>query len=218
MFGGMKGLLFITHQTEKYDYLQSVEIALKGGCRQIQLRMKDASISEVEKTAVQAKMLCDAYRADLYLNDHVEVCLKVKAKGVHLGKSDMSPLEARSILGDGYIIGGTANTFEDILHLSSQGVDYIGLGPFRFTTTKKNLSPVLGLEGYRDIIRQCNEHGIDLPILAVGGITINDVPALMQTGVSGIAVSSSILNADDPVIIISTQITQIEQINTDKNL
>jgi thiamine-phosphate pyrophosphorylase len=195
----MKGLLFITHRTEKYDYLQSVEIALRGGCRQIQLRMKDACVMEVEKVAVQAKALCDEYGADLYLNDHVEACLKTLTTGVHLGKMDMSPLEARTILGEKYIIGGTANTFDDILHLEKQEVNYIGLGPFRFTATKKNLSPVLGLEGYRGIVNLCRERGINLPILAVGGITVDDIPDIMQTGVSGVALSSSILNAQNPV-------------------
>ena len=195
----MNGLLFITHRTEKYDYLQSVEIALQGGCRQIQLRMKDVLVEEVEKSAIQAKMLCDEYGAGLYVNDHVEVCRKMNLAGVHLGKSDMPPSEARSILGDKYIIGGTANTFEDILFLSGQGVDYIGLGPFRFTATKKNLSPVLGLEGYRNTIRLCRESGIHLPVFAVGGITLDDIPEIMRTGVAGVALSSAILEADNPV-------------------
>ena len=195
----MKGLLFISHQTEKYDYLQSVAIALQGGCQQIQLRMKDALIGEVEKTAIQAKALCDDYGAVLYVNDYVEVCLNVKATGIHLGKSDMPPSEARIILGEKFIIGGTANTFDDIRFLSGQGVDYIGLGPFRFTATKKNLSPVLGLEGYRNILRLCAENDIHLPILAIGGITCDDIPDIMKTGVAGIALSSTILNAVNPI-------------------
>ncbi|MDR2916687.1 MAG: thiamine phosphate synthase [Tannerella sp.] len=195
----MNGLLFITHQTEKYDYLQSVEIALKGGCRQIQLRMKDAFVMEVEKVAQRAKALCDEYEAALYIDDHVGICRKVKAAGVHLGELDMPIPEARSILGDEYIIGGTANTLEDIERLCKQGADYIGLGPFRFTTTKKNLSPVLGLGGYRNLIKQCRENDINIPILAIGGITVNDIPALMQTGISGIALSSTILNAGNPI-------------------
>jgi thiamine-phosphate pyrophosphorylase len=195
----MEGLLFITHRTEKYDCLQSVEIALAGGCRQIQLRMKDVSAAGVEEAARQAKILCDEYRAALYIDDRVEVCRNVGAAGVHLGKQDMSPAEARAVLGDKYIIGGTANTFEDISILYRQRVDYIGLGPFRFTTTKKNLSPVLGTQGYRAIIQRCRENGIYLPILAIGGITIDDIPDIMQTGVSGIALSSTILNAENPV-------------------
>ena len=191
----MRGLLFITHQTAKYDYLQSVEIALKGGCRQIQLRMKDAAVTEVEKTARLAKALCDAYGADFFLNDYVDICLKVKAKGVHLGKMDMSPVEARTILGKKYIIGGTANTLDDVLRLCDEGVDYIGLGPFRFTETKKNLSPVLGLKGYRDIMKL----DIRMPVLAVGGIKRADMPDLMRTGIAWVALSSAILEAENPV-------------------
>lgn len=195
----MNGLLFITHQTERYNYFQSVEIALEGGCRQIQLRMKDAPVSEVEEVACRVKALCDECNAALYIDDHVDVCRNVNATGVHLGKQDVSPSEARRILGNQYIIGGTANIFEDIDALHKQQVDYIGLGPFRFTYTKKNLSPVLGLEGYRRIMNQCREQAISLPVLAIGGITVDDIPGILQTGVSGIALSSTILCAADPV-------------------
>ena len=195
----MNGLLFITHQTENITYLQSVEIALKGGCRQIQLRMKDAVADEIEVVARQAKTLCDKYHAELYIDDHVEVCRNVGVTGVHLGKSDMSPVDARVILGDQFIIGGTANTYENIVELHKQKVDYIGLGPFRFTTTKKNLSPILGHEGYKEIVAKCRNNNIMLPIFAIGGITINDILDIMKTGVSGIALSSTILNAADPV-------------------
>ncbi|MDR1632686.1 MAG: thiamine phosphate synthase [Dysgonamonadaceae bacterium] len=193
------GLLFITHQTERYTCLQSVEIALKGGCRMIQLRMKEAPLQEVEQTGIIANELCRQYGADLYIDDHVEICRRIGAAGVHLGKSDMPPREARKILGKNFIIGGTANTFDDIRRLNAEGVDYIGLGPFRFTTTKKNLSPVLGLSGYKQITEQCRNQGINLPVFAVGGITANDIPALLNAGVTGIAMSSTILQAENPV-------------------
>ncbi|MCD7899151.1 MAG: thiamine phosphate synthase [Bacteroides sp.] len=195
----MKGLLFISHQTDKYTYLQSIQIALEGGCRQIQLRMKDIPSAKIETVGWRAKKLCDQYQAKLYIDDHVEICKKLNAAGVHLGKLDMSPIEARQILGPGFIIGGTANTFEDIQRLNKVEVDYIGLGPFRFTVTKKNLSPVLGFEGYKSIINQCKKENIHLPLLAIGGITIQDIPGIIETGVSGIALSSTILQADDPV-------------------
>ncbi|OAV73055.1 Thiamine-phosphate synthase [Bacteroidales bacterium Barb6] len=194
----MEGLLFITHQTESIDYLRSMEIALEGGCKHIQLRMKGASIKEVEDVAHRAKALCDRFDALLYIDDHAEVCKKTGAQGVHLGKADMPPAEARRMLGDGFIIGGTANTLEDVAYLYGQGVDYIGLGPFRFTTTKKNLSPVLGLEGYGDILGQCRERGIRLPVFAIGGITADDIPDILRTGVAGVALSSAILTADNP--------------------
>lgn len=173
-------------------------MVLEGGCRHVQLRMKDATEAEVERTARQALRMCGDFGARLYIDDFPAVCRAVGAAGVHLGKTDMPPVEARKIVGDQAIIGGTANTFDDIAALHRQGVDYIGLGPFRFTETKKNLSPVLGLEGYRSIMRACREHGIGLPVVAIGGIASADIPAILATGVSGIALSSSILAASDP--------------------
>ena len=98
-----------------------------------------------------------------------------------------------------FYIGATANTFEDIRLAVERGASYIGLGPYRFTGTKKNLSPILGLDGYRKIIAQCKEAGIDIPIFAIGGITLEDVGPLMETGITGIAVSGAIINAPDPV-------------------
>ena len=93
--------------------------------------------------------ICRKYNATLILNDHVHLVKEIGANGVHLGKSDMSPVKARELLGSNYIIGGTANNMEDIRQLHKSGVDYIGLGPFRFTRTKKNLAPILGIEGYK---------------------------------------------------------------------
>lgn len=195
----MKGLLFITHHTEKYSYLDAASIALEGGCRHIQLRMKDASPLDIKETAIQVKAICNNYGAILYIDDYVDICKDSAAAGVHLGKLDMPLSEARKILGTNFIIGGTANTYEDICSLNNEGADYIGLGPFRFTTTKKNLSPILGLSGYKDIMQKCKENGIDLPVIAIGGITVDDIPELITTGVSGIALSSSILTAKDPI-------------------
>jgi thiamine-phosphate pyrophosphorylase len=161
--------------------------------------MKEAAIREVTEAGICARELCDRYGAELYIDDHVEVCKHIRATGVHLGKADMPPREARSLLGAGFIIGATANTFADIRQLDAEGVDYIGLGPFRFTETKKNLSPTIGLSGYRRIMQQCKREGIRLPVLAIGGITSNDIPAILGAGISGIALSSAILQATDPV-------------------
>lgn len=192
-------LQFITHFTDKYSYYDSARMALEGGCRWIQLRMKDASIGEVEREALRLQRLCKHYGATFIIDDHVELAKRIHADGVHLGKNDMPVAEARALLGKDFIIGGTANTFDDVKAHHAAGADYIGCGPFRFTATKKNLSPVLGLEGYRSIVRQMKEAGIRLPIVAIGGITFEDIPSVMETGVDGIALSGSILRAEDPV-------------------
>ena len=189
---------FITHYTDQYTYLDSVRIALEGGCRWIQLRMKDTPTEDILPIAKETLTLCRQYEATFIIDDHVELAKQIKADGVHLGKLDMPITEARSILGKNFIIGGTANTLEDIRMHYEAGADYIGCGPFRFTTTKKNLSPVLGLEGYREILRKMRMEGIDLPIVAIGGIEKEDIPSLMGTGITGIALSGSILRAKHP--------------------
>ena len=189
---------FITHSNERYGYVEGARLALEGGCRWVQLRMKDASEEEFMAAAEQIGKLCRKHEAVFVLDDHVELVERCGADGVHLGKNDMPVDEARRLLGNDRIIGGTANTFEDIERLHRQGADYIGCGPFRFTTTKKNLSPVLGLEGYKHIVSDMKTHGIDLPIVAIGGILKTDIADIMQTGVTGIAVSGGILNAESP--------------------
>ncbi len=157
-------LQFITHFTDTYSYYDSARMALEGGCRWIQLRMKDTPVDEVEREAIRLQGLCKDYGATFIIDDHVELVKKIHADGVHLGKKDMPVAEARGILGKEFIIGGTANTFDDVKMHYKAGADYIGCGPFRFTTTKKDLSPVLGLEGYRSIILQMKEANIHLPI------------------------------------------------------
>ena len=188
---------FITHTNERYDYIDGVRMALEGGCRWIQLRMKDTSEEDVLKTAKSTRKLCRKYGAVFILDDYVELVERTGADGVHLGKDDMPIDKARRLLGKDKIIGGTANTFEDVKRIYSAGADYIGCGPFRFTTTKKKLSPILGLDGYRRIIEQMNTYGINIPIIAIGGILLQDVSDIMQTGVSGVAVSGAILNANN---------------------
>lgn len=189
---------FITHSNNRYGYVDGARLALEGGCRWVQLRMKEATEAEFMAAAAEIGRLCKEHGATFVLDDHVEWVDKTGADGVHLGKNDMPIDEARKILGNDKIIGGTANTFEDVERLYRQGADYIGCGPFRFTTTKKNLSPVLGLEGYQHIVDQMKSHGINLPIVAIGGILESDIKSILATGVSGIAVSGGILNAENP--------------------
>lgn len=192
-------LQYISHFTPQISYAEGIRMALEGGCRWIQLRMKDAPAEEIIACAEEVIPLCRRHGAKFLLDDHVELVRQLGADGVHLGKNDMPVDEARKFLGPDIIIGGTANTIEDIIRLHKQGADYIGCGPFRFTTTKKNLSPILGLDGYKSIVLKMKELGIDLPIVAIGGITVEDIPAVMGTGVSGIALSGAILGAPDPV-------------------
>lgn len=179
------------------DRIERLEDTLRGGCRWVQLRMKEVTENEYIETGRKALAICRRYGATFIVDDRVEAAMLLGADGVHLGKNDMPAVDARQILGPRFIIGATANTFEDIRHAAEAGADYIGLGPYRFTTTKKNLSPVLGTEGYRRIMDRCRLEGINLPVTAIGGILTDDIPEIMHTGVSGVAVSGLILNSTD---------------------
>ena len=215
-------LQFITHCTERYSYVDSARIALEGGCRWIQLRMKDTDESLLEETALIVQKMCGDYGATFIIDDNVHLVKKIKADGVHLGKNDMPIAEAREILGDDFIIGGTVNTFNDIFKIirntqvgtstssvtnsrqpiaNSQQpkVNYFGCGPFRFTSTKKNLAPILGLEGYENIISNMKRNNINIPLVAIGGITKDDISDILKIGVDGIALSGSVLKAENPV-------------------
>lgn len=189
---------FISHYTERYSYLDGIRLVLDGGLKWVQLRMKDATDADFLRIGAEVRRLCDSYQATFIIDDRVELVREIGADGVHLGKKDMPIAEARKILGDDAIIGGTANTFEDIVLHQRASANYIGLGPFRFTTTKEKLSPILGLEGYRNIMQKVKDAGINIPIVAIGGITVEDVPPLMQTGIAGIALSGAILRAVNP--------------------
>ena len=189
---------FISHTTKSISYLEGIKLALEGGCRWIQLRMKNASDEEFLPLALEVRELCTRSGATFIIDDRVELVEKCGADGVHLGKNDMPLKEARRILPENAIIGGTANTIDDIRQLWIDGADYIGCGPFRFTTTKKNLAPVIGLDGYRKIYSAMNAEGISLPVVAIGGITKDDVADIMQTGMNGIAVSGTVTKAKNP--------------------
>jgi thiamine-phosphate pyrophosphorylase len=188
---------FISQETAVFSHLESIEKACQAGVDWVQLRVKNKSLDEIAATAEKAKSVCDSFNVKLVINDHPSVAKEIGAYGLHLGKEDMPVNEARKIVGPDMIIGGTANTVEDIVQHVKHGANYIGCGPFRFTTTKVKLSPILGLEGYRRIISEIRDLQISIPIIAIGGIEVDDIPAIMGTGMWGIAGSSFIALASD---------------------
>lgn len=185
-------LHFISHEREGKSHEAMIEEACEAGVKWIQLRIKDKSEEQVLLIAQRVRLICSRFKAVFILNDHVLIAKQVNADGVHLGASDMDPLVARTLLSKNSIIGGTANTIEDIRRLKGVGVDYIGLGPFRFTETKEKLSPILGIEGYKEIVKHCMEERIELPIIAIGGVVLGDVESLQLAGVYGVAMSAAI--------------------------
>jgi thiamine-phosphate pyrophosphorylase len=202
-------LQYITHDPDNRMHEILAEESCIAGIKWIQLRMKNVADTLVEEVAGRLKHLCSQHGAKLIINDNLKIALAAGADGVHLGKSDMDVYSARKQAGSSLIIGGTANTLDDIRALSDSGADYIGLGPFRFTSTKEKLSPVLGIEGYYKIMNECSRCGINVPIIAIGGITENDVAELFGTGIHGIAVSGAIgnsANKQETILNIQNQI------------
>lgn len=183
---------YLTFDIPNFTHAELAKQACEGGCQWIQLRTKNKDFDTWLAIAKSVKKVCDAYNCTLIINDSVKICEAVNADGVHLGKNDISPSEARKILGKNKIIGGTANTFADIENLVNQGVDYVGCGPFQFTKTKQNLSKIVGLAGYEKLVQQMQNANITKPLIAIGGIAANDVNNLLETGVHGIAVSGAI--------------------------
>lgn len=190
-------LQYITNTDCPVSVPDQVKGVLEGGCRWIQIRMKEASDDEIKSVVEIVKPLCMEKDAFLLLDDRVELAKSLDVGGVHLGKTDMLPSKARVILGPAAVIGVTANTFDDIKAVRSLDVDYIGIGPYTETSTKKNLAPVLGLEGIRNLHKEMVENEIEIAHVAIGGIRKEDVVPLMETGINGIAVSGAIAFASD---------------------
>ena len=163
------------------------------GVEWIQLRMKAATDAAVAEVATEVLPVCRASGARLIINDRVEVARAVGADGVHLGSLDTPWPEARAALGADFIIGGTVNSVADAERAVAAGaLDYVGVGPFRFTPTKQKLAPVLSADQWRAILATLG----DLPAYAIGGILSGDLPELRQRGLRGVAVSAGLYQAD----------------------
>lgn len=195
-------LQYISQGSTATEQLYNIQQALGAGCNWIQLRYKNATTDEVMTLAAQVKRLCTDHSATFIINDHPHIARAMDTDGVHLGLTDMPIIKARQIVGSNKIIGGTANTLEDVLQRVEEGCSYVGLGPLRFTTTKEKLSPVLGLKGYEEIIEALKHRGITTPVYAIGGIVLEDIQAIMRTGVHGVAVSGIITNYPDKKLLI----------------
>lgn len=194
----ISNLHYISQGATPEAHLENIYRMCRAGADWIQLRLKEESPGTILETAKAAKVICDDFSARLIINDLPEVAREVNADGVHLGKEDSCPVAARQLLGIGKIIGGTANTLVDCEDLLEKQVNYIGLGPFRFTTTKKNLSPVLGAGGYQKLLARLAAHHKNVPVIAIGGIRPADIPILANSGVYGVAMSGWLTSQDNP--------------------
>ncbi|MCR5770441.1 MAG: thiamine phosphate synthase [Butyrivibrio sp.] len=171
---------------------EAVEKAILGGATIIQLREKNIPDDEYIKRAESIKSVCDKYNIPLIINDNVDVALKVKAAGVHVGQGDTSVSKARSILGKDYIIGATAHNLEEAKIAQTCGADYLGVGAAFGSSTKKDAKPLTSLETYKEITSN-----ISIPIVAIGGINDSNMDLLTGSGIAGVAIISGIFSALD---------------------
>lgn len=183
---------YISQGSSVTEQLNNIQQVLDAGCTWLQLRYKNGTHTEMHELAIATKKLIESYNCTFIINDYPELVVETGADGVHLGLTDMPIEQARVILGNDKIIGGTANTLEDVLQRHTEQCNYIGLGPFRFTQTKEKLSPVLGLSGYNTIMTQLQKMEINIPVFAIGGIQQEDIQPILNTGIYGVALSGYI--------------------------
>lgn len=182
-------LHYISQGETAEEHLNNIQGACTAGADWVQLRLKGFDPKTILETAKKAREITGHFQTRLIINDYYKVAKEVNADGVHLGKKDACPKKVKEFLGKYYTVGGTANTLEDCKNLITKKVDYIGLGPFQFTETKKKLSPVLGIVGYQVLI---DELKTETPIIAIGGIELEYVSEIINTGIYGVAVSGAI--------------------------
>lgn len=192
-------LQFITHKSEKYSMEEEVQMVIEGGCRWIQLRMDDATDEEFRAAALEIIPLCREHDAFLIFDDRVDMTRELEVHGVHLNKGDMTPREARELLGPGAIVGVTCTSVDEILALKGLDIDYATLVPYR----DKKGGEGLGLEGYRDAVEKVRAAGMTIPIVAYGGVGSDDVEPLLATGLNGVAMSEKVVSAPDPMLYVS---------------
>ena len=177
----------------RFSHLELAEQAIKGGADTIQFRQKNGATREIIETASQLKQLCTDAGVTFIVNDRVDVAIASEADGVHLGQDDFPIPLARKLLGESRIIGGSAASLEEAQKCIAEGVDYIGFGPVYPTASKEDAGPATGI----DLLKQVVE-AIPLPIIAIGGVDVKNMPEVIHAGARGIAVISAVCCQDNP--------------------
>ncbi len=190
-------LHFITHDIPQHTHVEQAQLACEAGAKWIQYRCLTKTDEELLKDINIIAEICDDWGATLIVTDHIHLKGKADIQGFHIENMDADFIALRKLIGEEYTLGGSANSVENLIRLANEGADYAGFGPFSITTTKPNNAPILGFKGYSYASEQLQLKNINFPFLAVGGVTLADVDALLETNVYGIAVSAAINQADN---------------------
>ena len=175
----------------KQSLCEQVEAALKGGVTCVQLREKELNEEEFLNEAMEISALCKRYGVPFFINDNVEIAIKCQADGIHVGQEDMEAAQVRQRVGNDMIIGVSVHSVEEALEAVKNGADCLGVGAMFSTSTKTDVD-VLPKETLHDICM-----AVDIPVVAIGGISKNNMLQLAGTGVCGVALVSAIFAADD---------------------
>lgn len=205
-------LMFITHPNSQNSLQEQLEGYVNGGGRLVQIRLKGVAKEELSRVVTRVVGVMDELGGSVIVNDNWEVARATGAWGVHIGQKDGDPYKVRKAVGESMALGVTVNTAEQLLALKDAPIDYVGLGPLRFTRTKENLASILGIEGIRNVVTKAREAGVTHPIFVIGGVENIDVRPLLALGVHGVAVSGSIASASDPVFATQKFLESIEKI------
>ena len=193
-------LQYLTQDLEERSHVEQAQLACEAGCKWIQYRCLTKTDEKLLEEIHQIASVCDDWGATLIVTNHIHLLHQADIQGVHIEDMGADFKSIREKIGPDKTLGASANNFEDIKRAAETGiVDYIGCGPFSLTDTKPSEYDLLGKDGYRHIKERLVQANIQIPILAVGGVKSEDVDKLMQTGVYGIAVSSAVNKAADPV-------------------
>lgn len=190
------GRLHVLTDTElqsRFNHVELARMAIKGGADTIQFRQKSGATREMIEICREMKRLCEEADVTFIVNDRVDVAIASEADGVHLGQDDFPIPLARKLLGENLIIGGSAVTLEEVKNCLSEGADYIGFGPVYPTTSKEDAGPVTGTAHLEEAVR-----AVSIPIIAIGGVTVENTPEVIRAGVHGIAVISAVCCQENP--------------------
>ena len=177
--------------SEKSSLAEQVEEAVKAGVTFVQLREKNIGDEEFTALAKEIKAITDKYKVPFVINDNIDVAIACEADGVHVGQKDMEAGDVRAKIGEGKILGVSANTLEQALKAERSGADYIGVGAVFSTSTKLDANDI----SYETVKEICSS--VSIPVVAIGGINRNNILALSGTGLDGVAVVSAIFAQPD---------------------
>lgn len=189
---------YLTQDLPNRSHVEQTQIACEAGANWIQYRCLSKSDEEMLEELHQIGAICDDWGTTLIITNHAHLVHLADIQGVHIEDIDADLTLIRALIGEDKTLGASANTYEQIVNHIHQGADYIGCGPFGHTDTKPNNSAHWGVKGYQEIAQKLKENNLEIPLIGIGGVQIQNITLLMETGIHGVAVSAAINKSEHP--------------------